>query len=121
VLVVDDEPLVRRGSTRILERMGFTVVTAEDGADALRVFERHREVIELVLLDMSMPVMGGAECFLKLRELSEVPVVIASGFALDHEAQSLLAADAVGFLEKPFTRDELRIQIENLLGAPHTS
>ncbi|MCX5744145.1 MAG: response regulator [Proteobacteria bacterium] len=117
VLVVDDEPVVQATMARLLKRMGFAVIVASDGAEALAIFDRRRAEIQLVLLDMSMPVMGGNECFRKLRERSKVPVLLASGFAPDHEAQMLLAADAAGFLEKPFTRGQLSATIDKILTA----
>jgi two-component system cell cycle sensor histidine kinase/response regulator CckA len=112
VLVVDDEPAVRKSTTRILERMGLTVITAGDGAEALQVFS---DRVDVVILDMRMPVMGGAECFRALREKSSVPVLIATGYAVEKDAQSLVAAGA-GLLEKPFTSEALGREIERLLG-----
>ena len=115
VLVVDDEPHVRVTSARMLERLGFGVATAANGQDALETFDRLAGKVDLVLLDMAMPVMDGAECFRQLRERSRVPVLIVSGFALDHEAQAMLTASAARFLDKPFTRAQLVDGLERLL------
>ena len=114
VLVVDDEAAVRRGTQRILERMGLTVLTAGDGAEGLRVFDEHAGVIALVVLDMGMPVMGGAECFTRLRQRSTVPVLIATGYAVDEHVQALVAAGA-GLIEKPFQSADLVGAVRRLL------
>jgi signal transduction histidine kinase/CheY-like chemotaxis protein len=113
VLVVDDDAAVRRGTRRILERMGFDVLVAGDGAEALRVFAGAAK-IDLVVLDMGMPVMGGAECFAQLRTHSDVPILVATGYAVDAEAQSLVAAGA-GILEKPFVSADLAREVTRML------
>lgn len=117
VLVVEDEPAVRAGMQRMLERMGLRVLTADDGEQGLRVFEQHARDISLVILDMGMPVMGGAECFRKLRERSDVPVVIATGYACDAEAQELVAAGAE-LIEKPYRAAVLQEAVGRLLAQP---
>ncbi len=117
VLVVDDEPMVRKTATRILERLGVTVISCGDGAEAIRVYEERKAEVALVLLDMSMPVMGGAECFRQLRARGSVPIVIVSGYAIDREVQALIAAGAAGFIEKPYTVADLSRQVARILAA----
>ncbi|HYU16354.1 MAG TPA: response regulator [Candidatus Acidoferrum sp.] len=108
ILVVDDEPMVRAVTKRTLERVGYRVITAEDGAEALVRFEESGGAVSAVVLDMAMPVMGGAECFRRLREMSSgVRVLLASGYALEQDARDCLAAGALGFLEKPFASARL--------------
>jgi signal transduction histidine kinase/CheY-like chemotaxis protein len=103
VLLVDDEPLVRSVTRRSLERAGYRVVTAGDGAEGVAVFEERAAEIAVVLLDMAMPVMGGAECFRRIREIEpRARVLLASGYAMEAEARACLASGALGFLEKPF-------------------
>jgi signal transduction histidine kinase len=114
VLIVDDEPAVRATTARLLERHGLEVITAENGAIALEKFAERASDIQLVVLDMGMPVMGGAECFRKLRERSSVPVLIATGYSDDAEAQSLVSAGAA-LLEKPFSSAQLRAEVLRLL------
>jgi CheY-like chemotaxis protein len=113
VLVVDDEPAVRKATRRMLERLGLAVVTASNGAEALDVFT---DEIDLVILDMRMPVMGGAECFRALRERSEVSVLITTGYAVDSEVQELVAAGA-RLIEKPYAPAELQAEVKRLLAA----
>ncbi|HYU15689.1 MAG TPA: response regulator, partial [Candidatus Acidoferrum sp.] len=108
VLVVDDEPLLRRITRRSLERSGYRVLTASDGAEGLAVFQESAADIGVVLLDMAMPVMGGAECFLRMRAFDpRARVLLASGYALEEDARACLAAGALGFLEKPFASARL--------------
>ena len=107
VLVVDDEPLVQDVVARILVREGYTVVRAEDGEAALRLFRRHRSEIRLVLLDLVMPTMGGKVALRHLRRLApELPVVLMSGY---DEQRVMAEPDVghVGFVQKPFRRDVL--------------
>ncbi len=114
VLVVDDEPMVRRGTRRILERKGYTVLEASNGAEALELFARQGAVIGLVILDMGMPVMGGPECFTRLRALSDVPVLVATGYTSDVEAQALIARGAT-LIEKPYASADLTRNVARLL------
>ena len=121
VLVVDDEPAVRSTTVRMLQRRGLEVIAAEDGAIALERFAAHAGDIRLVILDMGMPVMGGAECFRRLREISDVPVLIATGYSDDAEAQSLVRAGAA-IVEKPFSSKQLEAEVLRLIdGARATS
>jgi DNA-binding response OmpR family regulator len=114
MLVVDDEVAVRRGTKRILEKMGFDVVTAGDGAEALRIFHARDGAFDLVVLDMGMPIMGGRECFAGLREHSRVPILIATGYAVDSDAQALVAAGAE-IIEKPFRSEDLTREVTRIL------
>ncbi|CAN5858603.1 hypothetical protein BH11MYX2_BH11MYX2_05770 [soil metagenome] len=116
VLVVDDETLVRSGTRRILERAGYTVIEASNGAEALTVFDDHSATIGLVVLDMSMPVMGGDECFVRLREKTDVPVLVTTGHTSDEAAQQMMALGA-GFLEKPFAASQLSHEAKRLIEA----
>ncbi|MDB4961867.1 MAG: hypothetical protein JWP01_1866 [Myxococcales bacterium] len=112
VLVVDDEPMVRAGTKRILERKGFTVLEACNGAEALTVFGVHAASIGLVILDMGMPVMSGPECFTRLREITDVPVLVATGYTSDSEAQ---IARGASLIEKPYASAELTRHVVGLL------
>ena len=104
ILVVDDEEILRRVTRRILERAGYRVITACDGAEAIALYRAHQPAIRAVVLDMAMPGMGGAECFAALRTIdSSARIILASGFAVEHEASGCLAAGAIDFLEKPYS------------------
>jgi CheY-like chemotaxis protein len=108
VLVVDDEPSVRSFARRVLERSGFTVVTAEDGVEGVAMVRRHHGEISAVLLDVVMPRLGGREAMAEMRRIvPELPVVLMSGFTGDTAATELSRADFVAFLPKPFSTDAL--------------
>jgi signal transduction histidine kinase/CheY-like chemotaxis protein len=106
VLIADDEPAVLAGTARIVERMGLRAIRASNGKEALAHYREHAQAIDLVILDMGMPVMGGAECFHKLREMTAVPVLIATGYAADAEVQGVVARGAE-LLEKPYVSSDL--------------
>jgi CheY-like chemotaxis protein len=117
VLVVDDEPVVRMATARLVERLGLTAVTASDGDQAVEIYKERGGEIVLVLLDMVMPKMPGPETYRALRRLGRTPVLLVSGYAADLAAQDLLDTGADGFLEKPFTMEQLRAEIDRILGA----
>jgi PAS domain S-box-containing protein len=119
VLVVDDERVVRELVTDVLTSAGFTVETAENGRLGVDLYRRHWQEIDLVILDLVMPEMDGAEAFVWMRRVSpNARVLVASGYSSDGDAQSLLARGAVGFLQKPFDRAALLQRVREALAAP---
>jgi signal transduction histidine kinase/ActR/RegA family two-component response regulator len=118
VLLIDDEPAVRSAIGRLLQREGLEVLTAGDGAEGLRVYDQHAAEIGLVVLDMGMPVMGGAECFRELRVRGEVPVLVMTGYAVETEAQTLVARGAA-LLEKPAPSADVLREVMRLLRRGH--
>ncbi len=108
ILLVDDEPLLRSAGKRLILGMGFDVITAANGAEAVAAYRMHQELIALVILDVAMPVMSGIDCFRRLKEVNrDICVLIASGYAKHGDVDGLLAAGAVGYLGKPYDRREL--------------
>ncbi|MGE3955489.1 MAG: PAS domain S-box protein [Vicinamibacterales bacterium] len=103
VLVVEDEPILRRFATTALARLGYQSLTAEDGVQAVEAFRRHHEGLKGVLLDLKMPKMDGREAFLAFRAIDPgVPVVVCSGYGDNEEAQGLISLGALGLLPKPY-------------------
>jgi DNA-binding response OmpR family regulator len=116
VLLVDDEPALRSLGKRILTRFGFDVVIAENGRDALSVFNECREKISLVILDWTMPEMGGRETFERLRDLApNVPIIIASGHAAEEGFQRFSEMSSTVFVRKPYQMDDLKRAVALLL------
>ncbi|MDC7220778.1 MAG: response regulator [Spirochaetales bacterium] len=113
ILIVDDEEVIRKTTQSLLEYLGYTVITAENGLDGL---EKITQPIDLVILDMNMPVMDGKTCFFKIKEIkSDLPIIVASGFS-QHSGWSDLAENkADGFLVKPFKGFELGQLIHKIL------
>ncbi len=116
VLVVDDEPVVRTATARLVEQLGLTAVTAGDGDQAVDIYKQRTSEIVLVMLDMVMPRMPGPEAYRALRKLGGTPILLVSGYAADSAAQDLLGTGADGFLEKPYTAEQLGKEIDRLLG-----
>ena len=118
ILLIDDEASVLRATQLLLEEVGYQVVTARDGAEALRCFEERREEISLVLLDMIMPEMSGPEVFDKLRAMADnVPVLLSSGYARDVKADDLLRRGAKGFIQKPFRLEDLSRRVRETISS----
>ncbi|MBI5691214.1 MAG: PAS domain S-box protein [Verrucomicrobia bacterium] len=120
ILVVDDEDTVRRVARTLLERQGWPVIEAVDGAQAIEVFRRHTGEIRCVLLDLSMPKLGGVETYRALRGIRpDVPVVLCSGFAEDQRAARLVMAEGLaGFVPKPYSSASLLAEIERAIHRP---
>ena len=108
VLLIDDEELVREIVTEALESVGFAVTVFENGIDAVDWFRSNGASVDVVILDLAMPVMSGAAVFQALREIDpKAKVLISSGSMAGAEAQELVDQGAVGILVKPFTIGEL--------------
>jgi len=108
VLLVDDEEILRSVGKSLLEELGYRVYLAEDGEQALEVYGREREHISLVILDMVMPVMGGKEALVRLRErYPDIRILISSGFNQEGSVDELKRLGAQGFLNKPYLLNEL--------------
>ena len=110
ILLAEDEDGVREVVGRMLERLGFRVLPAEDGVAALEALDRSDHTVTAVLLDVSMPRMGGSEALRQIRERRpELPVVLMSGYTEQEVTSKLLdnSAGAVGFLQKPFLPEDL--------------
>lgn len=116
ILLVDDEPLLRSAARRIIKGMGFDALVAANGAEAVAVFRRQHDSIALVVLDVAMPIMGGRDCFWRLREIDpDIPVLVASGYAKHGDVDELLSAGATGYLSKPYDRDQMVTAIHRCL------
>jgi two-component system cell cycle sensor histidine kinase/response regulator CckA len=118
VLVVDDEESVRGIARRMLERMGFDVLTAVDGREALEVFERERERVRLVLLDMTMPRLDGEETFREMRRIRDgVRTILSSGYNEQTATDRFAGEGLAGFIQKPYRYAELQAVIRRALEA----
>lgn len=116
ILVVEDEQLVRDLAERVLALHGYTVLSAPDGKVAVDLFRAQADKIDLVLLDLTMPGLSGAEVFAAIvQERPNARVLITSGYA-EEEGQQLLQHPAVtGFLGKPYRIDRLIEQVQQSL------
>ncbi len=117
VLFVDDEESLRMLAVEMLGRLGYRVLTAGNGLEAVKIFSEKRGEIAVIILDMIMPGMGGEETFHCLKEIDpSVRILISSGYAVDGRPQSLLSAGAAGFLQKPYRVGTLAATLRRILG-----
>jgi len=117
VLVVEDEPLVRDLTVRALQKHGYTVLAAENGADALRVLGEHSGPIHMVITDAVMPLMGGRELIERLRTLYPgVKALLASGYTEEDFDAQVGLPESAAFLQKPFTSAALLRRVREVLG-----
>jgi PAS domain S-box-containing protein len=116
VLLVDDQPAVASIGRAILQKLGYEVLTASDGFDAVDVLDKRPGEIDLVLLDMVMPGLSGGETFDRLRQRDpSVKVILSSGYSQDGEAERILSRGCRGFIQKPFTAEQLARKVSEVL------
>lgn len=116
VLVVDDEEMVRDVAQMMIEAFGFTVLTAKDGFEGLKVVEAGT-ILDAVLLDLTMPRMSGDETFREIHKLRpDLPVILVSGYNEQEVTDQFVGRGIAGFIQKPFQlaelRDKLRAVVE---------
>ncbi len=108
ILVVDDEVVVRELATEALQSVGFNVLTAQDGAEAVIMFRQHAKDVRAVILDLTMPNMDGLEAFSELRRIrANVPVILSSGYNEQDATERFAGKGLAGFLHKPYRVDDL--------------
>ena len=116
ILLVDDEKMVLDVVKQFLETLGYNVITACSGSEAIELLEKNKNMVEMVILDMIMPGMSGIETFDRLRELnSKIKILLSSGYSLDGQAADILNRGCNGFLQKPFNLNKLSIKMREIL------
>ena len=116
ILLIEDEEIVRDVSREILEKMGYRVLEAENGKRAIDIARSLDQDIDLAILDILLPDMGGEAIYPLLMDARpNLKVVVYSGYALDETAKRILSAGAQGFLQKPFSIDTLSETLNGLL------
>lgn len=120
VLIIDDEDQIRVIAKKMLNKIGFTVLQAEDGAQGIELYQKHMDSISFVLLDMVMPVLSGKDVYLQLKQINpDIKVILSSGFGQDDRVQDILKHENVNFLHKPYTIKELIEAINrSIYGSP---
>ena len=116
LLLVDDEDYIITVSKEMLKRLGYSVMIARSGSEALEVYEKKKSEIDLVILDLIMPGMSGTETYQELRKLNpDVKVLISSGYSLDGDASNILEQGCCGFIQKPFPMERLSAKISDIM------
>ena len=116
LLIVDDEELVLDVGVNMLKKLGYTVLKALNGTEAVEIFKANKEKIKMVILDIIMPDMGGGQVYDKIKAINpQVKVLLCSGYSVDGQAIELLERGCEGFMQKPFTMVELSGKITQIL------
>ncbi len=116
ILFVDDEESLRLLAVETLGRLGYSVTTARNGIEAVELFSDSRSRVDLVILDMIMPGMGGEETFRRLRKINpSARILVSSGYAVEGKPGNLLAEGAAGFLQKPYRLATLAASVRRAL------
>ena len=118
ILVVDDEEVVRRLIDDLLTDLGYEVVTVDDGVEAVEYYKKFSKEIDLAIIDMIMPRMGGHECFRAFKEIDpKVRAILITGYSRDGAAQEILDEGMLGFAQKPFQGGQLSEVVASALAA----
>jgi CheY-like chemotaxis protein len=116
VLLVDDEKIILEVGGEMLKELGYDVILANSGSEAVEIYRSQGKEIELVILDMIMPDMDGGETYDQLRELDpEVKVLLASGYSMTSRVKNILNRGFNGFIQKPFNMIRLSKKIRGIL------
>jgi CheY-like chemotaxis protein len=116
ILVVEDEETVRNTLKRILMALGYSVVLAVDGREGVEIFGKDPEQFDLVLLDLTMPRLDGAEVYAEIRRTnSQTPIVLMSGYSEQEAAAHFSSKGLAGFIEKPFDLNTLKRVLKTAL------
>jgi len=116
ILLIDDEEMILKVASQLLEALGYKVLTAKGGQAGLRAYEELKDQVDLVLVDMIMPDIGGGEVFERLKEMNPgVRVLLSSGYALYGQAMQIMEKGCRGFIQKPFSLAELSQKIHAAL------
>ena len=116
VLLVDDEAMIIDVSVLMLKNMGYEVLTAHNGKEAIEIYKQNADRIAIVVLDLVMPDMDGGEVYQRLKEIdSNVKVLLSSGYSLNDQAAEILNHGCDGFIQKPFKLNELSIKLREII------
>ena len=118
LLLVDDEDSVLEVTAKMIERLGYTVVRARSGREAIERFRENSDRVSLVILDMTMPEMSGGEVFDELKRMDpDVKVLLASGYSMQGQAREIMNRGCIGFIQKPFNMADLSFKLKSILSA----
>jgi CheY-like chemotaxis protein len=115
ILFADDDAMCLDVGVKILQKLGYKVLDARDGIEAIEVFLKNKSEVDLVILDMKMPYNGGTTFFQLKKINANVKVLIASGYAKDQQIREMMEQGCSGFIQKPFSLNVLSQKIINAL------
>jgi CheY-like chemotaxis protein len=118
ILVVDDEDSIVQITKQILIRRNYNVLTAVDGIEAIDIFRIHTGEIDLVILDLTMPIMDGADVYRELKAIRpDIPIVLTSGLNCEETIEAFGVSDYAGVLQKPVQMTTLLDTVQGILGS----
>ena len=116
VLLVDDENVIIYAVERFLKEMGYKTLIARSGKETVKIYKKNKDKIDMVILDMIMPDMGGGETYDRLKEINpDIKVLLSSGYSLNDRATKILERGCNGFIQKPYRSRELSQKIREIL------
>ena len=116
VLFVDDEDMIIEVAKEVLEQLGYKVLIARSGKEAIKIYDKDKERIDMVLLDMIMPDMSGGKTYDFLKEINpKVKVLLSSGYSINGQATEIMDRGCNGFIQKPFKMKELSQKLREVL------
>jgi len=116
VLLVDDEDMIIDVGEEILKELGYKVLIARSGKEAIDIYRANRDKIDLVILDMIMPGVGGGETYDKMKEISHnIKVLLSSGYSINGQATKILERGCDGFIQKPFNMRQLSQKVREII------
>ena len=116
VLLIDDEDIIIDVGEGILKELGYKVLLARGGKEAIEIYEKSKDKIDMVILDMIMPEMGGGETYDRIKEISpNIKVLLTSGYSIDGPATGILERGCNGFIQKPFNMKALSQELRKIL------
>ena len=117
ILLVDDEDVILNVGKDLLEAMGYRVLLAKDGEEAVEVYKKNLDRIDIVVLDLVMPTMGGGEAYERMSKINpDIKVLLSSGYSIEGKASEILERGCNGFIQKPFKMKDLSRAIRKILG-----
>ncbi|UCD32353.1 MAG: PAS domain S-box protein [Desulfobacterales bacterium] len=117
VLFVDDEDTIIDVGKSMLEKIGYQVLIAKNGREAIEIYNKNMDKIKIVILDMIMPAMGGGETYDTLKEINpDIKVLLSSGYSINGQATEIIERGCNGFIQKPFNVADLSQKIREILG-----
>jgi CheY-like chemotaxis protein len=116
ILLVDDEHEVLDVGEKLLKQMGYKVLVSSNGKEAVDVYAENKDEVDLVILDMIMPDLGGGETYDRMKETDpDVKVLLSSGYSIDGQASEILHRGCNGFIHKPFGMKELSRELREVV------
>jgi CheY-like chemotaxis protein len=116
ILLIDDEEMIIKVGEELLQELGYKVLAARSGQGAINLYKKNTDKIDLVIMDMIMPGMGGGETFDHLKEIDpDIKVLLSSGYSINGQASEILERGCDGFIQKPFNINQLSEKIQGII------